>query len=373
MKSTLRALLSLIVVTSVTVAGVAISPSAYAASTALDTGTSSFDNFNLTSGQYFAFALDVDAAFTVESTGFIIGTGKTSADLTGSTVTYYSGHPSSPTNPSNLLGTLTFSSVVSEASRLRVTYTGSVSIPAAGRYWWKISNLASGKDMWVRMGGYSGHTGTWTAWNGTANWDLNGSISNSVGEYPRVLITGTASGGSGGGGSSDSSTQAEADRKEAVRKRDAAIKTAREKINSDLIANNVITPSDLVAAELPLKSVDSLHLAYKELMSIKYSLTKPLSTEEAETIKFNKFMKYAMYERMTGISKGEVFGRDLIKFGLIAPDASMKQLTTYQLMKQPLSARDSIAKVNDFFAQSAEKFVERKRHLIATIKRIQSR
>jgi hypothetical protein len=76
---------------------------------------------------------------------------------------------------------------------------------------------------------------------------------------------------------------------------------------------------------------------------------------------------------MTGISKGEVFGRDLIKFGLIAPDASMKQLTTYQLMKQPLSARDSIAKVNDFFAQSAEKFVERKRHLIATIKRIQSR
>lgn len=167
-------------------------------------------------------------------------------------------------------------------------------------------------------------------------------------------------------------TSAEERRKQEAA-RAAAIKKAREQINYLLTTNREVTTKDLVDADLPLKSVDSLHLAYKELLSIKYALTKPLSDDEAYAMKFNKFMKYAMYERMTGISNGDVFGRDLAKYGVIAPDAPMKQLTTYQLMKQPLSARDSIAKVNDFFAQSAEKFAERKRHLIATITQIQSR
>jgi hypothetical protein len=367
MISSLKRAKLFLVIAVITLASVVITPSAYAATTALDTGTSSFDNFNLTSGQYFAFALDADSAFTVESTGFIINTGKTSADLTGSTVTFYSGHPSSPTNSSNLLGTLTFSSLVSEASKLRVTYTGSVSIPAAGRYWWKIGNLASGKDIWIRMGAYTGHTGTWTAWNGTANWDLNGSISNSVGEYPKVLITGTP-GGSGGGGSSDSSAQAEADRQEANRKRQAAIATAREKINSDLIAKNTITPNDLVAAELPLKSVDSLKAAFEEFVSIKNTLTKPLSTEAIEELKFNKYMKYAMIERITGINSGIVYGRDLVKFGLIDQSVPMKQLLTYRLLKMPQADRDSIEEINKYFTESSKFFTERKTRIAALFK-----
>lgn len=368
MKLNLLRAQSFLTVATITFASLVITPTAHAAVTALDTGTSSFDNFNLTSGQYFAFALDVDSAFTVESTGFIIGTGKTSADLAGSTVTFYSGHPSSPTNPSNLLGTLTFSTVVSEASKLRVTYTGSVSIPAAGRYWWKISNLASGKDIWVRMGGYSGHTGTWTAWNGTANWDLNGSISNSVGEYPKVLITGTA--GGGGGGSSDTS---EADRKAAEERRQAAVKAARENLSSALTGNQTISIQDLAKAEAPIKSVNSLLLAYKELISIKAKLTKPLSSEELSALKINKVMKYAMYERLTGVSTGSVFGRDLSKYGVISVDTPMKQLMTYQLMNQSLADRDSIEKVDLFFKAAGEKYLARKARLAAVIARENSR
>ncbi len=153
--------------------------------------------------------------------------------------------------------------------------------------------------------------------------------------------------------------------------RNAAIKAAREKINLALITNQVVTPADLVSADLPLSSVESLKLAYQELISIKYLLTSPLSPEALAEIKFNKFMKYAMYERMTGLSSGEVFGRDLVKFGVISADAPMKQLTTYQLMKQPVSARDSIAKVNDFFTKSASSFAERKARLVAIIAKIQ--
>lgn len=164
--------------------------------------------------------------------------------------------------------------------------------------------------------------------------------------------------------------RAEAERKRSEAVRAAAVKIARERLNLLLVTNQSISTKDLLDAEAPIKSVDSLYLAYKELLSIKYALTKPLSDNEAYAMKFDKFMKYAMYERMTGISSGEVFGRDLVKYGVIAADAPMKQLMTYQLMKQPLTARDSIAKVNDFFKRSSESFAARREHLATIIAKI---
>jgi hypothetical protein len=182
-------------------------------------------------------------------------------------------------------------------------------------------------------------------------------------EVKIYTVTGTSA--------ADDEAAAKAAAENARKKRDAEIKTARERINYLLTTNGEVTPKDLSDADLPLKSVDSLHLAYKELISIKYSLTAPLSPEALAEIKFNKFMKYAMYERMTGISRGDVFGRDLVKFGIIPAGAPMKQLTTYQLMKQPISVRDSIAEVNDFFNKSASSFAERKARLVAIIAKIQ--
>ena len=184
-------------------------------------------------------------------------------------------------------------------------------------------------------------------------------------EFKVYSVTGTSA--------ADDQAALDADKKKREDERQAAIKVARQKINNALFANLPVTSKDLADADLPIKSVDSLLLAYKELLSVKYSLTKPLTSDEAYALKFNKFMKYAMYERMTGINSGSVFGRDLVKYGVISSEVPMKQLSTYQLMKQPLSARDSIAKVNDFFAQSAKSFADRKAHLAAMIERIQSR
>lgn len=165
----------------------------------------------------------------------------------------------------------------------------------------------------------------------------------------------------------------DSERRKREEDRRKAIAVAREKLNSALVANTPISAQDLADAESPIKSVDSLYLAYKELLSIKYALTKPLSLDEAYALKFNSFMKYAIYERMTGISTGEVTGRDLVRYGVIPMNTPMKQLTSYRLMKQPLAARNSIEKVDSFFKESSAKFLARKEHLAAVIKKIQSR
>jgi len=151
--------------------------------------------------------------------------------------------------------------------------------------------------------------------------------------------------------------------------RAAQIKAAREKINSALVSKQTITANDLVEADLPIKSVDSLMAAYNELISIKYALTAPLSPEALAEIKFNKFMKYAMVERITGINTGTVYGRDLVKFGLIGETTPMKQLATYRLMKKPQTDRDSIEEIDRYFAQSSKFFTERKARIAALFKK----
>lgn len=160
-------------------------------------------------------------------------------------------------------------------------------------------------------------------------------------------------------------------------KRDAAraaeIRAARARINYLLSTNQTVAIKDLSDADLPFKSVDSLLLAYKELLSVKYSLTKPLSDSEAYALKYNTFMKYAMYERLQGISTGAVYGSDLVKYGVISADTPMKQLTTSQLMKQPVSTRDSIEKINAFFKAAHENYLARKAHLADVRAKLQSR
>jgi hypothetical protein len=149
--------------------------------------------------------------------------------------------------------------------------------------------------------------------------------------------------------------------------RAAAIKAAREKIYIALESNQKVTEKDLVDADLPLKSVDSLMAAYKELISIKYSLFQPLSAEAQAELKFNKFMKYAMIERISGINTGPVYGRDLVKFGLIDESTPMKQLATYRLMKKPQTDRDSVEEISSYFAKSSRDFLIRKNHLAQLI------
>ena len=74
-----------------------------------------------------------------------------------------------------------------------------------------------------------------------------------------------------------------------------------------------------------------------------------------------------MIERITGASSGEVFGRDLIRYGVIDQATPMKQLATYRLLKLPLSQRDTVDEISAYFAKSSKDFLARKSHLAQLI------
>ena len=167
--------------------------------------------------------------------------------------------------------------------------------------------------------------------------------------------------------SSDSNADSDAAKRQREAERAAAIKSAREKLNAALAANTAITVKDMSDADAPLKSVESLLAAYQELIAFRRSVTTPLSAEGVAQKKFNTIMKYAMIERITGVSSGEVFGRDLVRYGVIDQATPMKQLATYRLLKLPLSQRDTVDEISAYFAKSSKDFLARKSHLAQLI------
>jgi len=174
-----------------------------------------------------------------------------------------------------------------------------------------------------------------------------------------------------GTSAAEEAAASEAARKKIETERTAAAKVAREKIYNSLERDEIVSNQDLIDADLPIKSLDSLMAVYKELISIRSSLTQPLSTEAAADLKINKFMKYAIIERITGLNSGSFYGGDLIKYGLITESNPMKQLTAYRLAKLPLKERDSLQEVEQFIKKSTEKFLARRAHLVTIIAKIQ--
>lgn len=162
-------------------------------------------------------------------------------------------------------------------------------------------------------------------------------------------------------------------KKKAEAERAARVKSAREKLYLALVTNQSFTAKDMSDAELPLNSTHSLLAAFKELNSVKYSLTTPLPPETVAEMKFLKIMKYAMVERIAGINNGDVYACNLVKFGLIEESTPMKQLATYRLMKLPVGQRDTLIKIEEYYKKSSEEFIARKERLAAIIAKIQSR
>lgn len=172
------------------VATAATIPAAGGAAVLLDTGTSSFDNWNFNSS-YFALGFTSTGAAHVDGFSILVNATATSASVTGSSVDIYGNHPTAPTAAGDLLGTLSYDSVSPDSSRLRVAFTGSVAVPGAGSYWAKWRDLPAGQSVWIRMGN-PGTTSPWTIATGT--WYLNGSsrtgFTNTY--FPKFQITGTA-------------------------------------------------------------------------------------------------------------------------------------------------------------------------------------
>jgi len=157
------------------------------ADTLIDTGTASFDNWQL-NGQYFRLGLAATGAAEVDGFSILVGT-TTATAVTGSSIDLYKNHPAAPTTPADLLGTLSYASIAPDSSRSRVSFSGSVIIPSAGDYWAKWRDLPSGQAVRIRMGS----PGTPTPWHiKTGAWHLNGSASSGLTTdyFPKFRITG---------------------------------------------------------------------------------------------------------------------------------------------------------------------------------------
>lgn len=170
-------------------AGAAAIPATGAAATLVDTGTSSYDNWQFNSS-YFALGFTADGPAHVDGFSILVGT-TTSAAVTGSSVDIYGNHPTAPTGAGDLLGTLSYDSITADSGRSRVAFTGSVAVPGAGSYWAKWRDLPSGQNVWIRMGN-PGTPSPWTIATGT--WYLNGTSRSgfSTTYFAKFRITGTA-------------------------------------------------------------------------------------------------------------------------------------------------------------------------------------
>lgn len=166
---------------------------------------------------------------------------------------------------------------------------------------------------------------------------------------------------------------ADAERRRAQEERATAVKIAREKLTTLLVNKQPISTQDITAADLPIVSVDSLALAYQEMIAVPKRETANASDVTPFELNMKTIMKYAIYERITGVNTGKVFGRDLALYDIVPVDAPMKELTTYQLLSRANDERDTITKVDSLLKKSSLFFKARKDRLAATIARIQSR
>jgi hypothetical protein len=128
----------------------AIPISAVRADVFLDTNWTTYDNWLLTTGNYFAAPFKATSVGTIETFSVLLVPVSGTGSLSGSKIEIFSDISVAPTNPANLVGTLNFSSSAPSGSRTIASYQGSVEITAIGNYFYKLSGISG--NAWIRKG-----------------------------------------------------------------------------------------------------------------------------------------------------------------------------------------------------------------------------
>ena len=129
---------------------VAIPVSAVRADVLLDTNWSTFDNYQLTTGNYFAAPFKATSVGTIETFSVLLAPSSGTDSLSGSKIEIFSDISVAPTNPANLVGTLNFSSSAPSGTFTIASYQGSVEITVIGNYFYKLSGISG--NAWIRKG-----------------------------------------------------------------------------------------------------------------------------------------------------------------------------------------------------------------------------
>lgn len=152
-----------------------------------------YDNWQIVNGadSWIAYKVTADSAATVTSVDLQLGT--LAGTLDGATVDFYSDGSQVPNDDSRKLGSLSFEVFTNEGLNYVATFGGSVSIPSAGDYWFKLGNLQAGSSVWYRFGTVANATGPWTPYQveGQIYNFFNGTTQGAQNYYPRIRILGT--------------------------------------------------------------------------------------------------------------------------------------------------------------------------------------
>jgi len=169
------------------------SPSGVLMSLSHDNFDDWYDNWQITSGPnaWIAYKVTADSAATLTSVDLQLGT--LMGTLDGATVDFYSDGSQVPNDDSRKLGSLSFEVLTNSGPNYVATFGGSVSIPSAGDYWFKLGNLQAGSSVWYRFGTVTNATGPWTPYQveGQIYNFFNGVTGGAQNYYPRIRISGT--------------------------------------------------------------------------------------------------------------------------------------------------------------------------------------
>lgn len=139
----------------------------------VNTGTWTYDHWQLLPGNFFAYAFEATGSATATSATVLFGAATVEADLVGSKISICTGYPAAPSDPNSCFGSMAYVSMAADArypTLKRATFTGSVVI-APGTHWFKVHGVPVGRSAWIRHGDVS-NSGTWNVPSaaGVTNW-----------------------------------------------------------------------------------------------------------------------------------------------------------------------------------------------------------
>ena len=167
----------------------------------------------------------------------------------------------------------------------------------------------------------------------------------------------------------EKAAQSEADRKRGEEERAARIAAAKLVLTGLLQSGSSFTAQQMIEADAGVKRPESIIAIYKELVAIQIKNQGKSTEAEKANIRRHIGLKYQTIEKVTSDNPTNLYARDLVTYGLLDGATPQKNRIMSALMAMPLSSRDTMEKVNAFFAAEVKSVTDRRTRLAARLAR----
>jgi hypothetical protein len=328
-----------------------------------------YDGWTVTNGatQWIAFVVTASDAAVISKVE--LNMNNTNAiNLAGSTVSFYGNPTSAPKQSGDLLGTLAFTEFRLQPAQTTsgaAVFTGSVTIPSAGQYWFRFGNLSPTFSARYRFGSISNQTGPWSAYQGNPNMNFfDGTNQSLANYYPAVRITGSA------GVSvpvNDIAAENLAATRAAAAKREAEKQSARADITRKFKSSEKVTIETFKQADISGITEENIEAANTEILAL----------PEESRADIAQVLKIARKYEVVGIIASErvktIYSNSLIEIGLIPTGSNHKATLTQAVKVLSQDKRSTYALIKEAIEAEMAVIQDRKDRLARIIARIASR